>query len=105
MPGGKWHSPLYKPYALYATVDYLYGFPAIEMNQGFTGAQGWMNVAETLLYGWFLYFVFAYGNPLSSTGNQILAQRKIVGKTAGVAILVGFAATIMTLSKTILYGK
>ncbi|MCJ1254802.1 hypothetical protein MMC24_002618 [Lignoscripta atroalba] len=38
MPGGWLHSPIWVPYALYGTVDYIYGFPAWEARNGFTAA-------------------------------------------------------------------
>jgi hypothetical protein len=40
MPGGKFHSPIWTPYALYGTVDYMYGWPAWNAGIGFTAAQG-----------------------------------------------------------------
>jgi len=100
MTGGKWHAPFYKPYALYATVDYLYGLPAWTRKDGFTGAQGWLNVIETLVYLAYVAIVFSTGK---SQGSSILAKRRVVGREGGVAALVGFSAAIMTLSKTVLY--
>jgi hypothetical protein len=97
MPGGKWQGPLYAPYKLYATVDLLYGWPAWERQDGFTGAQASMNVVETIMYGMYLYVVFARG--------QAGAKRRVVGRDAGWAVVLGFAATVMTLSKTVLYSK
>jgi hypothetical protein len=103
MPNGKYHAPLYKPYALYASVDYLYGFPAVEKNQGFTGAQGALNLIETALYAVYLYFVYAHGMVLKAESKALFQKRRLVGKEAGLAVLIGFAAAIMTLSKTVLY--
>jgi hypothetical protein len=105
MPGGKLHRPLWVPYELYGTVDYLYGFPALESRDGFTGAQGAMNVVETLAYAVYLYIAFAYGRPEMRKKGPValLGRRKIVGKEAGLAVLIGFAAAVMTLSKTVLY--
>jgi hypothetical protein len=107
MIGGKWHEPLYKPYALYSTVDYLYGLPAISRNDGFTGAQGWLNLVETSLYLVYLYMVISFGRTEgSATGAKtFLGKKKIVGREGGIAILIGFSAAIMTLSKTVLYCK
>lgn len=39
MPGGKFHSPFWTPYALYGTVDYMYGWPAWNNHNGFTAAK------------------------------------------------------------------
>ena len=105
MPGGRWHEPLWKPYARYVNIDYLYGFAAVESQDGFTAAQGSLNVIETLTYLVYLTLILSYGWPDQTTGTGIFARRKIVGREAGVATLVGFSAAIMTLSKTVLYGK
>jgi hypothetical protein len=102
MTGGKWHSPIYTPYALYATIDYLYGLPAWTRNDGFTGAQGWLNVMETLVYLAYVAIVYSSGQ---SVGKGVFANKKVVGREGGLATLVGFSAAIMTLSKTILYCK
>jgi hypothetical protein len=110
MPNGKWHSPVWTPYKLYGTVDYLYGWPAWEKGDGFTGAQGAMNVVETLFYAAYLYVAFVFGRPESHKKGAkaplgVLGRRKIVGKEAGLAVLIGFSAAVMTLSKTVLYSK
>jgi len=108
MPGGKLHKPIWAPYALYGTVDYFYGWPAIEANDGFTGAQGILNVIETLMYLVYLYIVYSYGyqevnKSSNSVPNKLLGKRKVVGKEAGLAVLILFAACVMTVSKTVLY--
>jgi hypothetical protein len=105
MIGGKWHAPLYKPYALYSTIDYLYGLPAYNRQDGFTGAQGWLNVIETSLYLAYLYMIYTAGRADgAATGvKAVFAKRKVLGREGGIATLVGFAAAIMTLSKTVLY--
>jgi hypothetical protein len=105
MIGGKWHAPLYTPYALYSTIDYLYGLPALERHDGFTGAQGWLNVIETLLYLTYLYMIYSAGRTDgAATGvKAVFAKRKVLGREGGLACLVGFAAAVMTLSKTVLY--
>ncbi|KAL7313787.1 hypothetical protein PS15m_007479 [Mucor circinelloides] len=76
---------LWKPYNLYAKIDYFYGLPAFNSQDGFTGAQAFMNGIETLLN-------FTYLGLLKN-------DRVSVGQ----ANLVGFSAALMTLSKTILY--
>ncbi|KAI5304900.1 hypothetical protein KEM55_009221, partial [Ascosphaera atra] len=47
MPGGFLH-PLWKPYALYGEVDYMYGWPEYLAHNGFTAAQSFMNLVETV---------------------------------------------------------
>lgn len=96
MPGGDLHWPLWTPYALYGEVDHVYGWKAFNAGSGFTGAQGLLNVLETLMY---LYYAAAYlRNATSVSGRKV-----VVGRTAAVAVLVGFSAAVMTLSKTVLY--
>ena len=82
MKGGDLHW-IWKPYELYQEVDYVYGLPAFESNDGFTNAQSLLNVIETLLNILYLY--------LAHVQNWAPAT------------LVGFTAASMTLSKTILY--
>jgi hypothetical protein len=107
MPGGKYHAPIWSPYALYGTIDHVYGFPAFEKGDGFPGAQGAMNAIETGLYGVYLWIAFSYGvkegGKMGRGSFGILGRRKIVGREAGIAVLVGFAVAVMTLSKTVLY--
>lgn len=110
MPGGKIHTPIWSPYAIYCTVDYFYGWPALEANDGFTGAQGIMNIVETVMYLVYLWIVYAYGFPESDKSGRgapkaILGRRKIVGKEAGLAVLILWSAAVMTVSKTLLYCK
>ena len=50
MEGGFLHEPLWAPYALYGTVDYVYGWKAWDAGEGFTGAQGAMNLVECVMY-------------------------------------------------------
>lgn len=94
MPDGKFHSPLFTPYALYGTVDYMYGWPAYNANNGFTAAQGSLNFLETVGYLGYLWIVWQKGEK----GKRILT-----GGWGGMAVLVGFALSVMTVSKTILY--
>lgn len=114
MPGGSLHAPLWKPYALYGTVDLLYGWPAWEEKNGFAGAQSWMNVAESMFYVAYLWVVLKNGHDDGRKGGRgatvkslgWLGRARIVGgKEAGIASVLGFSASVMTLSKTVLYGK
>ena len=96
MPGGKFQSPLFKPYALYGTVDYVYGWPAYNASNGFTAAQASLNLLETIGYVGYLWIVWRRGEG---------GKRIVIGGWGGMAVLVGFAMSVMTLSKTILYRK
>lgn len=109
MPGGKYHAPLWKPYALYGRVDYVYGWPAWDSHSGFTAAQASLNVVETLMY---LYYVAAvwrseakglYGFADAGIlffGNH---EKVVAGPGLAKAALVLFSALVMTISKTVLY--
>lgn len=82
MLGGDLHW-IWKPYEIYQNVDYVYGIKALEENDGFTNAQSFLNVVETLMNLAYVYLAHVSGwSP---------------------APLIGFAAVTMTLSKTILY--
>lgn len=112
MPGGSLHWPLYKPYDLYGQVDYIYGWKAWNEHNGFTAAQTMLNLIETAFYTYYLYLVFAYGKkstahgrgaPKPSTVGSLGQSRVLGGTVAGAAVLAGFAAAVMTVSKTVLY--
>ncbi|PYI07183.1 hypothetical protein BO78DRAFT_469246 [Aspergillus sclerotiicarbonarius CBS 121057] len=114
MPGNKLHSPVWTPYALYGTIDYMYGWPAFNARNGFTAAQTVLNLAETAGYIYYLVIVYTHG---VSAGNTVRGQRKakkgllwmlkeskvVSGRTGATALLVAYSACIMTLGKTILY--
>jgi hypothetical protein len=112
MPGGSLHWPLYVPYELYGRVDYIYGWKAFNEHNGFTSAQGMLNIIESLMYMYYLYILYAYGKPSAKQGRGapkpstagFLGQQRVVdGKMAGVAVLVAYSAALMTVSKTVLY--
>lgn len=119
MPGGRIHHYLWKPYALYGTVDYMYGWPAIEAKNGFTSAQGTLNLIESLFYAYYLWVIgirvisgdgFMRGVALKSMNIcsrwDNADQSKIVirgGSDVAAAVVVCFASAVMTLSKTVLY--
>ena len=96
MPGGALHAPVWTPYALYGTVDHIYGEKAWNENNGFTGAQASLNVVESVGYIGYLWVVWRFGAGKS---------RALTGGWGGVACLTGFALSVMTVSKTSLYGK
>lgn len=112
MPGGKWVWPLYTPYELYGTIDYIYGAKAWDAHNGFTAAQGSLNILETAMYFAYLYIVYQHGQqediegrgaPSKDTIGKLGAARTVYGRQAGVAVLIAFSAALMTLSKTVLY--
>lgn len=120
MPGGAVHWPLWTPYELYGQVDHFYGWPAWESNDGFTGAQGWLNAIETAGYLWYLWIVYTKGvvapkvkgRGAPSEGSAVgkvlgwwglTMAREVKGRDGAVAALVGFTVAVMTLSKTVLY--
>ena len=116
MPGGSLHSPLWTPYAIYSEVDKIYGFEALEAHDGFTAAQSWMNVVESLIYLSYLSVVMLHGRNADSGEEAALAtnwwnktwfgQTKLVeGFYAPRAAMIGFAGALMTFSKTMLYGE
>ncbi|KAL9619644.1 MAG: hypothetical protein Q9160_005750 [Pyrenula sp. 1 TL-2023] len=105
MPGGSLHSPLWIPYSTYGSVDYTYGFPAWEANNGFTAAQSSLNLAETGMYAFYLVVVWRNGRVArgGKRGLRWLVWEEKRVESAGLAVLVMFAASVMTVSKTWLY--
>ncbi|KAE9368776.1 hypothetical protein N431DRAFT_470463 [Stipitochalara longipes BDJ] len=108
MTGGSLHWPLWLPYELYMQADYMYSWQAIEEKNGFTAAQGAMNVIETSLYIYYLYLVYSQGLRLKATrgGTKrgLLAHTHVAGQSGALAVVIGFATAVMTFSKTLLYG-
>ena len=94
MPNGSLHAPIFSPYALYGQVDYIYGEKAYREHNGFTAAQGSLNIVESVGYVGYLWVVWKYGEG---------EKRVLGGGWGGVACLVGFALSVMTVSKTLLY--
>lgn len=106
MPGGYLHSPVWKGYALYGAVDYVYGWPAFLANDGFTAAQSSLNVVETLGYLLYLGVVWREGGrDRKEHGMKGRLGERVEGRWAAAAVLAGFTFSVMTLSKTILYGE
>ncbi|KXN89027.1 hypothetical protein AN958_06378 [Leucoagaricus sp. SymC.cos] len=79
MKGGDLHW-IWRPYAIYQEV---YGLPALESNDGFTNAQSFMNIIETLLNLIYVYLAHKVQWPG--------------------APVIGFGVALVTLSKTLLY--
>ncbi|KAF2139578.1 uncharacterized protein K452DRAFT_254062 [Aplosporella prunicola CBS 121167] len=112
MPGGKLHWPIWQPYALYGTIDYVYGWPAYNSQNGFTAAQASLNAVETIFYFVYLWLVLRNGTQAGAKGRGAPSRafvgwfaqsREVAGNAAGKAVLVGFTAAVMTVSKTVLY--
>jgi len=107
MPGGSAHSPVWSPYALYGTVDYIYGWPAWNDGVGFTAAQGFMNIIESSMYLYYLYKVFQHGEGTgwySVWDTKRWSQKAVVeGDGMATAVLICLTGAVMTVSKTVLY--
>ncbi|ODM23745.1 hypothetical protein SI65_01334 [Aspergillus cristatus] len=121
MPGNSLHSPLWTPYALYGTIDYIYGWPAFNARNGFTAAQTVLNLFESAGYCYYLWVVYRYGVPVSagSAGGRgrgkraekaekgvlgfLKEERIVAGRVAATALLIAYSASVMTLGKTVLY--
>ncbi|KAK6331390.1 hypothetical protein TWF730_004472 [Orbilia blumenaviensis] len=97
MPGGKWHLP-WKPYALYCEIDLVYGFKHYYDGEGFNPAQSAMNFVEVLAYCYYLHLVRSGGK-----GGMLLGADRVVGRTAGKAVVVGLVACTATFWKTVIY--
>jgi hypothetical protein len=100
MPGGWLHRPLWVPYALYGEVDHMYGFKQWNLGNPWTATQSWMNMVESALYLAYLWLWSAYG-----TAPAPGARKAVAGRVGAAAVLVGFSAAVMTVSKTVIYCK
>ncbi|OTB06778.1 hypothetical protein M426DRAFT_318488 [Hypoxylon sp. CI-4A] len=98
MEGGHLHWPLYTPYKLYGEIDHIYGWKAFNAHNGFTSAQGLLNVVETAMSLYYLWVYFRGGKVVAGRASRVLS-----GRPAAVAVLTAFSAAVMTLSKTVLY--
>lgn len=101
MPGGWAHEPVWKPYELYGEVDHMYGFKQYNLGNGFTSAQATLNVVETVMYLAYLLIWYSGAQSLGPRGDT--SRRRVAGRQAGWAVLVGLSAAVMTVSKTALY--
>ncbi|KAL8370013.1 hypothetical protein RB595_000394 [Gaeumannomyces hyphopodioides] len=102
MPGGDLHWPLWVPYELYGRVDHIYGFKQWHLNNGFTAAQSSLNLIESLMY---LYYVYVWSSNAAPAPAGSGRRAALTGRPAARAVLVLFAALVMTLSKTILVQR
>ncbi|KAG6185413.1 hypothetical protein E4U36_001337 [Claviceps purpurea] len=112
MHGGRAHWPLWLPYKLYGEVDYVYGWKAFLDKNGFTAAQSTLNVIETVLYLAYLWLWRSRGSWEGGDAAALAAapgDREgrgawvVRGRVGALALLLGFSAAVMTLSKTLLY--
>ncbi|TQV94472.1 C6 transcription factor [Cordyceps javanica] len=97
MEHGWLHWPLWAPYKLYGEVDHVYGWKAFHAKSGFTSAQGALNAVETVMY---LAYAWAF---FASAVDAAPGRRALTGRCGAQAVLIGFSAAVMTLSKTLLY--
>ncbi|CAJ2506253.1 Uu.00g003830.m01.CDS01 [Anthostomella pinea] len=98
MEGGSLFWPLYVPYKLYGEVDHVYGWKAFNAHNGFTAAQGALNVLETAMYAFYVWTYLRGGKTVAGRSTRVLD-----GRPAALAVLTAFSAAVMTLSKTVLY--
>jgi hypothetical protein len=110
--GGALQWPLWKPYEIYASIDKVYSRSAWDAQEGFGGAQGVLNAVELVMYGLYAMVLYNHGvKAASGTGAQVgqgvgewfAGGVKVRGKVGSRALVIGFAASVMTLSKTVLY--
>ncbi len=112
MPGGWLHDPLWLPYAQYVKIDHTYGMEAYEAREGFPVALAVVNIFETLAYVTYLWIVYRYGGRFAvgvgrgaSGGMGWLGKGvEVGGVPGGLAVLIGYATAVITLSKTVLFG-
>ncbi|KAI9679762.1 MAG: hypothetical protein M1817_004776 [Caeruleum heppii] len=122
MTHGALHWPLFVPYKLYATVDYIYGLPAWEEGNGFTMAQAVVNLLESSVYAAYLWIVWRAGRESAKVGRGapgrelvtrigggetagwLRAAREVTGRDAAWACVLGFGGSLATVCKTVLYA-
>ena len=83
LPGGDLHW-MWKPYALYITIDHLYG----DMKSGFVVAQSWLNLVELVIS---LAAVYVYYRPGATRREQ------------KISLVVLLLANMATFWKTVIY--
>ena len=114
LPGGPLHKPIWSLYSIYGAVDLVYGWPAWNERAGFTMAQSVMNACEVVLYAYYLAVVWREASVGSKTVKGLAwytgvsqdGREKVVsGPGVAGAVVVLFAASVMTCSKTLLYCR
>ena len=91
----------------------MYGVPSYEKRNGFTAAQASLNVVETIGYMYYLWILYnrgvheqatdGRGAPSSKQVGWIGTSRTVTGRWAAYAVMLLYGASIMTVSKTVLY--
>jgi hypothetical protein len=117
MVGGDLHW-IWSPYSIYQEVDYVsacrcrllvlfrlrfaqvYGLKALQNGDGFTNAQG--TSAPAFVHIYHTETILAFMNVVESLFNLCYLWAAHISNWAP-AVLIGFAAAVMTLSKTVLY--
>ncbi|KAK7941007.1 C6 transcription factor [Apiospora aurea] len=102
MEGGWLHWPLWAPYKLYGEVDHVYGWKSYNARNGFTAAQGALNVVETAMYLAYLWLWLTRAREVNVAARGG-ATKVLSGRPAATAVLLAFTAAVMTVSKTVLY--
>ena len=145
LPGGRFHAPVWTPYALYGSVDKLYGAKAWrasgEGKDGVVIAHALFNLLEIVGYGAYLYMVIMASGGVSTISHSIGIgsngsggsssrersaslrsggtkaakaakaaaknswMKPVRGSRARWAVMIGFATAVVTVSKTMMYGK
>jgi hypothetical protein len=103
MEGGALYWPFYVGYKLYGEVDLVYGRDAFEAHLGFTAAQSSLNIVETAMYFVYGYLYLTHGKNVGAKEGERVTGKVLTGRPAAVAVLLVFAALVMTLSKSVLY--
>lgn len=86
---------------MYAEIDYVYGWKALQENNSWTQTQTWFNLGEVLAYA--VYLGWVLGGGYGKGGRRILEGRTLEGRRAAWAVLVGFSAASLTFYKTVMY--
>lgn len=95
LDGHKWHKPFFVPMDPWTDVDRIYGTQAWDENEGFTAAQGVINMVEVMLLVTYTLITACQGRRFQ--------ERAFGGQWAGIAMVVGLTASVVTLTKTSLY--
>jgi uncharacterized membrane protein (DUF485 family) len=96
LPGGKWHAPYFSgSFTIWASIDSIYGEAGWRNKSGFVLAQSVINMVEVTLYMIYILLIWRKGR------SSLMAP--ISGTRGSWAVLVGFGAGCVTLTKTSLY--
>jgi hypothetical protein len=94
-PGGKYHWPIWSPYAIQAELDYTYGIKKWEEGDGFNGAQSAVNIVENVIY---LVYLGLWWREKSASGKG-----ELKGRMGATAVVVLYTGLVTTFGKTVLY--